>query len=124
MINNYQLTMSENIVVKLNEFIGRHLLKFLDGVNAANFIEPVDCNEQFGPTTETSDHSFIQSISRFFDCQRILLPHALFQDFMGENEIDEDQLIVVSTRYSSVIQPSECLYIHPCFSLECFSKVM
>ncbi|CAF4213251.1 unnamed protein product, partial [Rotaria magnacalcarata] len=37
---------------------------------------------------------------------------------MGESEIDDERLAVGSTRYSSVIQPSERLYIHPYFGLE------
>jgi hypothetical protein len=115
--------MSKNTVVKLNELVGCYLLKFLDGIDATNFIEAVDSSEQFGSIAKTFDHHFVELISIFCSYQRILLPRVLFECFMGESEIDDEQLIVVSRCYSSVIQPSERLYIHPCFSLEGFSKL-
>lgn len=119
----YRLIMLGNTAVRLNQVIGRHVLKFLDGVDAANFIEAVDRSEEFGPIAETSDHHFVRLINFFSDCEKILLPRVLFYDFMGDNEIDEQQLIVVPARYSSTIQPFERLYIHPYFGLECFSKL-
>jgi len=115
--------MSDTIVIAFSEIVGYHLLKFLDGLNAINFIEAVDNSEQFGSIANTSDRHFIRSISVFCNYKRIILPRYLFQSFMGESEIDEEQLVLVSTRYSSFIQPSERLYIHPCFSLEGFSKL-
>lgn len=115
--------MSKNTAVKLNEVVGCHLLKFLNGIDAANFVEAADGSEQFGSIAKTLDHHFIRLFSVFYDYQRILLPRALFECFMGENEIDDERLVVVPTRYSSVIQPSERLYIHPCFSIESFSKL-
>ncbi|CAF4155784.1 unnamed protein product [Rotaria magnacalcarata] len=110
-------------VVELNEVVGCHLLKFLNGIDATNFIEAVDSTKQFGSIAKTLDHHFIRLISLFCDYQRILLPRASFECFMGESEIDDERLVVGSTRYSSVIQPSERLYIHPCFGLEGFSKL-
>ncbi|CAF4890471.1 unnamed protein product [Rotaria socialis] len=115
--------MSKNTVVELNEVVGCHLLKFLNGIDATNFIEAVDSTKQFGSIAKTLDHHFIRLISLFCDYQRILLPRASFECFMGESEIDDERLVVGSTRYSSVIQPSERLYIHPCFGLEGFSKL-
>lgn len=115
--------MSHTIVIGLNEVVGYHLLKFLDGLNAIDFIEAVDNSEQFGSIANTSDYHFIRLISVFRNCKRIILPRYLFQSFMGESEIDEEQLVLISTRYSPFIQPSERLYIHPCFSLEGFSQL-
>jgi len=115
--------MSKNTVVQLNGVVGCHLLKFLDGIDATNFIEAVDNSEQFGSIAKTFDYHFIRLISVFCDYRRILLPRALFESFMVESEIDDERLVVVSTRYSSFIRPSERLYIHPCFSLEGFSKL-
>ena len=54
---------------------------------------------------------------------RILLSRTLFEDFTNEYEIDNEQLIAISTRYSNVIEPSERLYIHPCFSTKGFRKL-
>jgi hypothetical protein len=115
--------MSKNTVVELNEVVGCHLFKFLDGIDTTNFIEAVDGSEQFGSIAKTFDYHFNKLISVFCNYQRILLPRALFECFTGESEIDEERLVVVSTRYSSVIQPSERLYIYPCFSVEGFSKL-
>lgn len=117
------LIMSKSASIELNEVVGCHLLKFLDGIDVINFIEAVDGSEQFGSIAKTFDYHFITLISVFRSYQRILLPRTLFEYFMNESEIDEERLVVVSTRYSFVIQPSERLYIHPCFSLEGFSKL-
>ena len=115
--------MSKNIVVELNEVVGCHLLKFLDGIDVTNFIEAVDGSRQFGSIGKKLDGKFVRLISLFCDYQRILLPRAIFESFTGESKIDDERLIVVSTRYSAFIQPSERLYIHPCFSIEGFSKL-
>ena len=119
----YWLIMAKNIVVDLNAVVGYHILKFLDGIDASNFIEAVECSEQFGSIAKTSDYHFIRLISLFCNYPRILLPRALFECFTGESDIDDERLIVVSIRYSSFIQPSERLFIHPCFSLDGFSKL-
>jgi len=55
--------------------------------------------------------------------QRIFLPRALFESFIDECEIDDERVIVISKRYSSVTKPSERLYIHPCFSIKGFSRM-
>ena len=115
--------MSKNTIIELNTVVGCHLLKFLDGIDAINFIEAVESSEQFGSIAKTFDHQFTRLISAFCNYQRILLPRVLFECFTGESEIDEERLVVASTRYSSFIQPSERLYIHSCFSLDGFSKL-
>jgi hypothetical protein len=113
----------ENTVVELNQDVGCYLLRFIDGIDAANFIEAVNDSRQFCSIAKTLDHHFIEMIKVFYGHQRILLPRALFEDFTNEYEIDDEQLIVVSKRYSDVIEPSERLYIHPCFSTEGFKKL-
>ena len=113
----------KNIVVELNEAVGCHLLKFLNGIDATNFTEVVDGSEQFGSIAKTSDYHFIRSISVFRNYPKILLSRALFECFTDESEIDDDRLIVISTRYSSFIQPTERMYIYPCFSLAGFSQL-
>jgi hypothetical protein len=115
--------MTENTVVELNQDVGCYLLRFIDGIDAVNFIEAVNDTQQFWSIAKTSNHHFIEMIKVFYGHQRILLPRALFEDFTNEYEIDDEQLIVVSKRYSDVIEPSERLYIHPCFSTEGFNKL-
>jgi hypothetical protein len=115
--------MSKDTVVELNQVVGCHLLTFLDGLDAANFIEAVNDSKQFWSIAKTLDHHFIELIKTFCGHQRIILPRALFESYADDCEIDDEQLIVVSRCYSSVIEPSERLYIHPCFSIEGFSKL-
>jgi len=43
----YCLIMTERPVVELNQDVGCHLLRFLDGIDATNFIEAVNDSRQF-----------------------------------------------------------------------------
>jgi len=115
--------MTENTVVELNQDVGCYLLRFIDGINAVNFIEAVNNSRPFWSIAKTFNHHFIEIIKTFYGHQRILLPRALFEDFANEYEIDDEQLIVVSKRYSDVTEPSIRLYIHPCFSTEGFTTL-
>ena len=115
--------MSKTTVTRLNPDAGCYLLRFLDGIDATNFIEAVNDSKEFESIAKTLDYHFIELIKGFRGHQRILLPRAIFESFTGESEIDDERLIVVSARYSSFIQPSERIYIHPCFSVEGFSKL-
>lgn len=115
--------MTENTIVELNQLIGCHILSFLDEIDATNFIEAVNESTQFRSIAKTSDYHFIELIKIFCGHQRIILPRTMFENNIDDCQIDNEQLIMFSTRYSSVIQPSERLYIHPCFSIEGFSKL-
>ena len=120
---NYLLIMTEKMVVELNQVIGYYLLRFIDGMDAINFIEAVNDSQQFWSIAKTSDHHFIEMIKMFCGHQRIRLPRALFEDFTNKYEFDDEQYIVTSKRYSDVIEPLERPYIHPCFSIEGFIKM-
>ncbi|CAM4962682.1 unnamed protein product [Rotaria socialis] len=115
--------MTKNKVVELNQDVGCYLLRFIDGIDAINFIEAVNDSRQFRSIAKTSDYHFIQMIKVFCGHSRILLPCAPFEDFTNEYEIDDEQLILLSKRYSDTIEPSIRLYIHPCFSTEGFTKL-
>ena len=117
------IILTENRVVELNQDVGCCLLIFIDGIDVVNFIAAVNDTRQFRSTAKTLDYHFIEMIKVFSGHPRILLPRALFEDFTNEYEIDDEQLLVVSKRYSDVIQPSTRLYIHPCFSTEGFTKL-
>ncbi len=98
--------MMKNTVVELNQEVGCYLLRFIDGIDAVNFIEAVNDSRQFWSVAKTSDYHFIQNIKAFCGRPKILLPRALFEDFTNEYEIDDEQFMVASNRYSDVIEPS------------------
>lgn len=77
----------ENAVVELNQYVGYHLLKFIDGIEAVNFIETVNDSHQFWSIARTSDYYFIEKIKEFCGHERILLPRVLFEDFGNEDTI-------------------------------------
>lgn len=118
----YCLIMRNNLI-ELNPDVGRYLLRFTEGIDAVNFIDSVNKSRQFWSIAKTSDHYFIGTIRMLCTQQKILLPRTHFQDFTNEYEIDDEQLITVSMRYSDTIEPSERLYIYSCFSVEGFRKL-
>jgi hypothetical protein len=115
--------MVKGTFVELNQDVGCYLLQFLDGLDATNFIEAVNNSEQFGSIAKTSDTYFLKLIKGFCGHKRILLPPELIANFSCEYEIDYDQLLVLFTHYSDTIEPTERLYIHPCFSIGGFIKL-
>ncbi|CAF1461479.1 unnamed protein product [Adineta ricciae] len=115
--------MSKNSIVRCDEVVGCHLLKFLHGLDTINFTEAVDGSELFGSVAKPLDHHFIGLIKTFSNRQRIMLSRTLWDYYRNNCEIDEERLCVVPTRYSLFTQPSERLYIHACFGLEGFSKL-
>ena len=110
-------------MIELNQLVGCHLLNYLQGVNVINFLEAVNDSKQFWSIAKTLDYHFNKSMKTFCGRQRIILPRILFEKFMGEYEIDDEQLLLVPKHYSSVIEPCIRLYIHPCFSIEGFSRL-
>jgi hypothetical protein len=118
-----QSMMAQNRAVELNQVVGSHLLSFLEEVDATNFIEAVNNSRQFWCIAKSLDQHFIKLINTFLGQQRILLPRALFESYTGELQIDEENLIVFSKRYSWVRQPCERLYIHPSFSFQGFASL-
>lgn len=115
--------MTKNVVVQLNQLVGCHLLTFLDGIDAINFIEVVNDSEQFRSIAKTSDHHFIESMKVFRGQQKIILPHAQFGSDTDVYQIYDGRLIMTTRHYSSFIEPSVRLYIHPCFSIKGFMKL-
>lgn len=115
--------MTKNTVIELNQVVECHLLTFLDGIDVTNFIETVNDSRQFRSIAKTSDYHLIEFITVFCGRRRIILPRATFKSDIDDCQIDYERLIILSTRYSSVIKPSERSYIHPCFSIEGFSKL-
>lgn len=113
-----------NVTVELNRDVGHHLLTYLAGTDATNFIEAVNSSKQFWSIAKASDYHFIQIIKLFCGHPRIpLLSYEVLGDFTNEYKIDDEQLVATSGRYSDVIEPSVRLYIHPCFSVDGFEKL-
>ena len=113
-----------NMVVELNQDVGHHLLTFLAGTDATNFIEAVNSSKQFWSIAKTTDYHFIEITKSFYGHPRISLsPYEVLGDFTNEYNIDDEQLVGTSRYYSNVIEPSVRLYIHPCFSVEGFEKL-
>ena len=115
--------MTQNRTVELNQVVGVHLLSFLEGIDATNFIEAVNDSRQFWCIAKTLDQHFIKLISTFQGQQRILLPRAIFGSYAEQLEIDEENLITFSKWYSCMREPCERLYIHPSFSVQGFAKL-
>lgn len=115
--------MTENMLVKLNHVVGCHLLTFLDGIDAINFIEAVNDSEQFLLIAKTVDYHFIEAITNFCRRQPISLSVAPFEHNLMEDEISDEQFPNVSRRYSCFIKPLERPYVHPCFAVEGLVKL-
>lgn len=109
--------------VELNQTIGYHLLNFVTGIDAISFVEAVNDSSQFSSIAKTLDHHFTALLKNFCHCQRIMLPGALVSAFSDDCEIDNERLVVRRARYSTTIEPSQRLFIHPCFSTDCFKRL-
>ena len=75
--------MAQNSAVELNQVVGSHLLSLLEGIDAINFIEAVNDSKQFWCIAKSLDQHFIKLISTFQGQNRILLPRAFFESYMG-----------------------------------------
>ena len=116
--------MLEKTFVELNPDVGCHILTFLDGIDAINFLETVNNDQQFWCIAKTLDHHFMELIKMFCGHQRISLsPDTLPFNFTDEHEIVDGRAIPVSNRYSDFKYPSQRLYVHPCFSVEGFIRL-
>jgi hypothetical protein len=93
---SYTFDYDRRRVCTLNHVIGRHLLTFLYGTDAINFVEAVN----------DSEHA------------SIYLPHRLFGCYLDGGDIDEDKLVSVTNRYSTKIQRSIRLFVNTCFSVD------
>jgi len=82
-------------VVALNQVFEYHLLTFLEGIDAVNFIEALNGSKQFLLIAKTIDHHFIEIIKIFDDHQRIISSHIpvdFVDDFNSLMTHEETQL--------------------------------
>jgi hypothetical protein len=116
--------MSLNLVMPLNYVTTNRLLTFLDGVDAVNFIEAMNISEALCSLAPTLDHAFREAVKRFCGHRRIPICRAFFARYEDNYDIDENKLILVSKRYSTVAQPELRLFVHPCFSVDAFQQLV
>jgi len=115
---------SENKIVRLHPDIGYYLLNFLDGIDACNFIEVVNDDNQFSSIATATDCNFRNLIQQiFYYGQKILLPKETFENYLDNCEVFDDRLVSIENCNSSFIQPRQRLFVYRCFSIEGFRKL-
>lgn len=108
-------------IVLLNSVVGCHLLDFLHGIDAANFLETVNTSDQFHSIATTSDHTFRQLIKQTFrNVRRIVAPRVSYERYLDCCEIIDDKLAWLKDQDSPYTEPRQRLFIHSCFSVEGF----
>ncbi|CAF3628440.1 unnamed protein product [Rotaria socialis] len=107
-------------IPELNPDIGLHLVNFLNGIDASNFLEVVNNCSQFLSIATASDRLFIEIMKKFDGRTRILLPAEIYGNYLQDCEILDDKLVPFENHNPSVIQPVQRLFVHPCFSVEGF----
>ena len=115
--------MINNSVMPLNYVTANNILTFLDGVDAANFIEATNISRELSSLALTSDNVFRQWMKKFCGHKRIRIHRSFFARYEDDYDIDEHKLELVSKRYSACIQPELRLFVHPCFSVDAFRQL-
>ncbi|CAF2057501.1 unnamed protein product, partial [Rotaria magnacalcarata] len=111
-------------VFQLNPVVGCHLLCFLDGLDASNFLEVVNNTNQFYSIAPTSDQIFRQLMQMFCCKQRVLVPRELYEFYSDDFEVMDDRLVVSYGDFdTSLIRSIQRVFVHPCFSIEGFGKL-
>ena len=110
-----------NKIVQLNRDVGCHLVNFLEGIDAANFLEAVNNSEQFNSIATTSDLVFRQLMNEIFrHSQRVELPRTLYECYLEDCEVIDGKLVWSERQNSSFIQPRQRLFVHSCFTINGF----
>ena len=115
--------MSNNSVIPFNHLTINHLLTFLDQLDAINFIEAININEELSSLVTSSDYAFRYSIESFCGHKRIRICPRYFDIYEDNFTIDETNLVLISKRYSDVVLPELRLFVHPCFSVDAFRQL-
>ena len=110
-----------NKIVQLNPDIGCHLVNFLEGIDATNFLETVNNNDQFNSIATTSDLVFRRLLNEILrQSQRVDLPRTLYECYLEDSEIIDGKLVWLEKQNSSLIQPQQRLFVHSCFTINGF----
>ncbi|CAF4615041.1 unnamed protein product, partial [Rotaria magnacalcarata] len=96
-------------IPELNPDIGLHLVNFLNGIDASNFLEVVNNCSQFLSIATASDRLFIEIMKKFDGRTRILLPAEIYGNYLQDCEILDDKLVPFENHNPSVIQPVQRL---------------
>ena len=110
-------------IPELNINVGFHLLKFLDGTDASNFLEVANGSSQFSSIVTTSDAMFQEIMETFRDQSRVLLDSKLYGHYLQDCEVLDDKLVPFVNRNPGFTQPVQRLFVHPCFCIEGFSAL-
>lgn len=111
----------EKKIVQLNPDVGCHLVNFLEGLDASNFLETVSTSDQFYSIATTSDQVFRRLINETFrHGQKVALSRTLYEHHLDYCEIVDDKLVLSAKLDSPLMQPRQRLFIHSCFTVEGF----
>lgn len=108
--------------VALNQDIGYLLLRFLDGLNAINFMQAVDGSEQFRTIQITEERIFSKLFAQLVKRERTRVSVPYLHLYLDTCSIDEDGYLSPD-RYDHGAPPTMRLFIHPAFTSEAFKQV-
>ncbi len=110
-------------VVEVIANVGYHLLNFLDGVDAANYLEVVRTDLQLRSLAIVTDYEFLEILKMFNHHQPIIVPEEMYQHYLHECDVVDFRLVPFKKRDLSLRQPIQRLFVHPCFSIDGFNKL-
>lgn len=108
---------------ELNPVIGVHILKFLKGIDASNFLEVVNDCGQFLSIASTSDQLFLAIIEKWSGFHKVLLAPDVYEQYLDECEVINDKLVPFEKHNLLVIQPIQRLFLYSCFTVEGFEAL-
>ena len=113
---------STGTTVALNQDIGYLLLRYLDGLNAINFMEAVNGSEQFRTIQIIEERIFLKLFTQLINRERIEVSVPYLHLYLDTCSICEDGYLSPD-RYDHGAPPVMRLFIHPTFTLEAFKHV-
>ncbi|CAF1507444.1 unnamed protein product [Adineta ricciae] len=113
----------KNKLVKVIVDAGYHLLNYLGGVDATNYLEIVRTDLQICSLAIVSDHEFFEILKTFNHDQPFTVPEEMYQCYLHENNIIDFRLVPVHPCDLLLKQPIQRLYVHSSFTAEAFEKL-
>ena len=110
-------------VLQLNSVIGIHLLRFLKGIDASNFLEVVNDRDRFVAVASRSDQLFLTITKKFHGLQKRLLAPEVYEQYLDGCEVIDDKLVPLESNNLLVVQPIQRLFVYSCFSVEGFETL-
>lgn len=110
-------------IIRLNQVIGSDLLNFLDGIDASNFLQVVNDDDQFFSIAPTADQIFRQLFYMLPDFEKIFVPKKMYEHYLDECEVVNNKLVLIKKTHSRFIQPFQRVYVYSYFTTEGFRKL-